>query len=357
MPPDRGPQRARHRSRASSPATAFAAGSGGLTAGPARNAPRATPSDTWAAFVAMTDEETGLPADSLRADGTASVQTSTTNIGAYMWSTVVAERLGIIDHDEAVARLDETLESLETMERHRAERPVLQLVRPPRPARSSPSGRRPATRSSPILSSVDNGWLATAMQVVANTVPEVAERARSPVRQHGLRVLLPARRQPDRRSTTRPSTGAVAVLLRHDRQREPDRQLHRDRHGRAAGARSTSAPGGPSRTPATGTGTRRGRSASRGRTSGSTSSRAPTRTRTSASCPGWGGSMFEALMPAAVRSRRAVGPAELGGQPPADGRRPDPPRPRRGRVRLLGLLAGEHPRRRLPRVRRRRDRA
>ena len=32
-----------------------------------------------------------------------------------------------------------------------------------------------------------------------------------------------------------PSTGAVAVLLRHDRQREPDRELHRDRQGRAPG--------------------------------------------------------------------------------------------------------------------------
>ena len=29
----------------------------------------------------------------------------------------------------------------------------------------------------PILSSVDNGWLATGLQVVANSVPEVAARA------------------------------------------------------------------------------------------------------------------------------------------------------------------------------------
>ena len=74
--------------------------------------------DTWAGFVAMTDPDTGLPADSLAADGTPSVQTSTTNIGAYMWSTVVAEALGIIEHDEAVERLTATISSLETMERH-----------------------------------------------------------------------------------------------------------------------------------------------------------------------------------------------------------------------------------------------
>ncbi len=74
--------------------------------------------DTWASFVAMTDSNSGLPADSLKADGTQSVETSTTNIGAYMWSALVAEQLGIISHDEAVARLDRTLHSLETMERH-----------------------------------------------------------------------------------------------------------------------------------------------------------------------------------------------------------------------------------------------
>src|SRR3954452_6863876 len=41
---------------------------------------------TWDSFVAMTDADSGLPADVLNADGTTSVQTSTTNIGAYMWS-------------------------------------------------------------------------------------------------------------------------------------------------------------------------------------------------------------------------------------------------------------------------------
>ena len=68
--------------------------------------------DTWASFVAMTDEQSGLPADSLNADGTRSVQTSTTNIGAYMWSAVAAERLGILGHKELVARMRTTLHTL-----------------------------------------------------------------------------------------------------------------------------------------------------------------------------------------------------------------------------------------------------
>src|SRR5918997_955506 len=73
---------------------------------------------TWASFEAMTEPNTGLPADTLRADGERSVKTSTTNIGAYIWSVLVAEELGIITHDEAVSRLDKTITTLEGMERH-----------------------------------------------------------------------------------------------------------------------------------------------------------------------------------------------------------------------------------------------
>jgi hypothetical protein len=132
--------------------------------------------DTWASFVAMTDPQSGLPADSLSSDGTASVQTSTTNIGAYMWSTVVADQLGIISHGEAVKRLDRTLTTLAKMKRHKPSGQFFNwydhltgkvlTVWPPTGA--------PVT---PILSSVDNGWLATGLHVVANSVPEVSVKA------------------------------------------------------------------------------------------------------------------------------------------------------------------------------------
>jgi hypothetical protein len=131
--------------------------------------------DTWASFTAMTDAHTGLPADSLNGDGTTSVQTSTTNIGAYMWSTVAAERLGLVSHHEAVARLSQTLGTLEHMERGPSgqfynwydDRTGAKLTTWP------PTGE-PIT---PILSSVDNGWLATGLRVVAHSEPELAARA------------------------------------------------------------------------------------------------------------------------------------------------------------------------------------
>ncbi len=123
----------------------------------------------------MTDEESGLPADTLRFDGTRSVQTSTTNIGAYMWSTVVAEELGLIGHDEAVSRLERTLDTLEGMERHEPSGQFYNWYdhRDGEKLTIWPPSGEPLT---PILSSVDNGWLATGLRIAGNAVPELAER-------------------------------------------------------------------------------------------------------------------------------------------------------------------------------------
>jgi hypothetical protein len=130
---------------------------------------------TWASFTAMTDEQSGLPADSLSADGTRSVQTSTTNIGAYMWSAVAAERLGIIRRKELVDRLSKTITTLEHMERfgstgqyfnwydHRTGAKLLTFPDNP--------------NFHPWLSSVDNGWLAVGLRIVENSVPQLRKRA------------------------------------------------------------------------------------------------------------------------------------------------------------------------------------
>ena len=131
---------------------------------------------TWASFVAMTDAQSGLPADALDADGSTSVQTSTTNIGAYMWSTLVAERLGIIRHRETVDRLGRTLTTLEGMERHKPSGQFYNWYDHRTGAKLTtwPPTGEPLT---PILSSVDNGWLAVGLRVVASRVPELRGRA------------------------------------------------------------------------------------------------------------------------------------------------------------------------------------
>src|SRR4051794_8918831 len=131
---------------------------------------------TWASFVAMTDEHSGLPADSLDSDGTRSVQTSTTNIGAYMWSAVTAERLHIISHRELVDRLSKTITTLERMERYWPGGQYYNWYdyRTGEKLTDWPPKHDPKFK--PFLSSVDNGWLATGLRVVANTVPELSAR-------------------------------------------------------------------------------------------------------------------------------------------------------------------------------------
>jgi Putative glucoamylase/Protein of unknown function (DUF3131)/RTX calcium-binding nonapeptide repeat (4 copies) len=129
---------------------------------------------TWASFVAMTDEHTGLPADFVDKDGTRSTPTSPTNIGAYLWSAVAAERLGIISHREAVARLGRTVTSLEHMERGGGGQYFNWYdIRDASVSPVSPGG----DTVTPWLSSVDNGWLAVGLRIVASREPELRTRA------------------------------------------------------------------------------------------------------------------------------------------------------------------------------------
>src|SRR4051794_16115898 len=122
---------------------------------------------TWRSFAAMTDAQSGLPPDAVNADGTTSVQTSTPNIGAYMWSAVAAERLGLISRPELAARMDRTLTTLEHMERHGPSGQFYNWYDHRTGAKLTawpPTGEK----LTPILSSVDNGWLAVGLRIVAD---------------------------------------------------------------------------------------------------------------------------------------------------------------------------------------------
>ncbi|HZL01595.1 MAG TPA: glucoamylase family protein [Cellulomonas sp.] len=134
--------------------------------------------DTWASFAAMTDESTGLPADNIDADLSAASRsgyTSPTNIGAYLWSTVVAEKLGIIGHRETRTRLTRTLTTLSTMERHAPSGMFYNWYDEATGNKLTvfPDGEH----VDPFLSSVDNGWFAAALMVVRNAEPAVRKQA------------------------------------------------------------------------------------------------------------------------------------------------------------------------------------
>ncbi len=131
---------------------------------------------TWASFEAMVDTGSGLPTDQLFDDGHTDVQTSTTNIGAYMWSAVAAEKLGIIGHAEVVGRLTKTITTLEGMETYTSTGQFYNWYdhRDGAKLTSWPPTGDPLD---PILSSVDNAWLATGIRIVEKAVPELSSRA------------------------------------------------------------------------------------------------------------------------------------------------------------------------------------
>src|SRR5208282_3430591 len=74
---------------------------------------------TWSSFERLT-QPSGLPADSLPRDGVGwgnpSRLTTPTDIAAYLWSVLAAERLKLIGTQECRSRLQRTLSTLASME-------------------------------------------------------------------------------------------------------------------------------------------------------------------------------------------------------------------------------------------------
>ena len=142
--------------------------------------------DTWKSLVAMTPPATGLPADNINppelfkgdlSRWTRSGYTSPTNIGGYMWSAVAARELGIITPGECTRRVKRTLQTLLQMEHHEPsgmyfnwydEATGAVILKWPTP---------PNNVVNPFVSSVDNGWLGAALWVVRNAVPGAADLA------------------------------------------------------------------------------------------------------------------------------------------------------------------------------------
>lgn len=126
--------------------------------------------DTWHSLDAMTDPRTGLPADNIPeslAAGDRSGFTSPTNIGGYLWSTIVARELGIISKKECTARLTRTLRTLLRMEHHEASGMFFNWYDEATgdTLRIWPEDGKPVE---PFVSSVDSGWLGAALLVVKN---------------------------------------------------------------------------------------------------------------------------------------------------------------------------------------------
>jgi hypothetical protein len=133
--------------------------------------------DTWKSMAAMA-KGSELPSDSLRLrqdrSWIPSPKTTPTDIGAYLWSTVAAQRLGLIQQEEATNRISRILNVLERIERVHGF--FYDTIDPQTgsPLRKSPYTGMPI---GPIVASVDNGWMATGLIIVSNTQPSLRIRA------------------------------------------------------------------------------------------------------------------------------------------------------------------------------------
>ncbi|MGP5290104.1 glucoamylase family protein [Brachybacterium tyrofermentans] len=134
--------------------------------------------DTWRSLDAMTVRSTGLVSDTIEADLTGhSRHTSPTNIGGYLWSTLLARELRLITPGGARNRISRTLDSLETMEHHEPSGMYYNWYDETDGSvlRSWPGTGDPVV---PFVSSVDMGWLGAALHVVAQADPSNRRRAK-----------------------------------------------------------------------------------------------------------------------------------------------------------------------------------
>ena len=138
--------------------------------------------DTWKSFEAMA-HPSGLPADKLRVSPVGrtetTVTTSPTDIAAYLWAILAAERLDLIGAEEADRRLDLTLSAIELLGRNHGFFLNHYNIRDGSRAAADRLGHE----IPPFLSTVDNGWLAASLMMVA--------RARLAFRERVEAILLP----------------------------------------------------------------------------------------------------------------------------------------------------------------------
>ena len=139
---------------------------------------RAYAADTWQSMARLT-YPSGLPSDRVHRDDKGgwrepAAETTPTNIASYIWSVMAAERLEIIGREEAQGRLTRTMQALEAMDRPHGFFVNDIDPRDGRHLKSSPVDGSPRR---PLISTVDNAWLAMALMMVANTRPELAPNA------------------------------------------------------------------------------------------------------------------------------------------------------------------------------------
>lgn len=131
--------------------------------------------DTYRSFEALTTDF-GLPADKMDLGGPGapvlSRETSPTNIGCGLWSTVAAAGLGVISRGTMHRRLAHTVSAVEKLERHHGFWLNWYDAHDGSVLTTWPDG----AEVRPFLSSVDNAWLVTGLRIAADADPALRGR-------------------------------------------------------------------------------------------------------------------------------------------------------------------------------------
>lgn len=129
-------------------------------------------SDTWRGLDALTDRPSGLPIDNVRFTGGSIALrdarigdfTNVTNVGLHLIAIVAAHDLGLLEREEALARVDRLLDTLERLETHRG-------------FFFNYYDTTSLERSSNFVSFVDSSWLTAGLLVARSAFPEIGPRS------------------------------------------------------------------------------------------------------------------------------------------------------------------------------------
>lgn len=262
--------------------------------------------DTWRGLAALTDRENGLPVDHVRlaagaADTTAGADvgdyTSITNVGLHLAAVVAARELDLVTEADAVAAITRILDTLERLETHAG-------------FYFNYYDTTSLERSSNFLSFVDTSWLTTGLIVTRMSFPVLGARCSRLIDRMHYDFFYDARRREishgyyvHRRTRSRYDYGVLytearlGVLLGIGKGEVPeDAWFEMVRTYPADCAGQTATPRGVRRQ------TVRGHAVAYGYYEWGGVRFVPS----------WGGSMFEALMPALVLDEQRWAPLSLG---------------------------------------------
>ena len=268
--------------------------------------------------------------------------TSASSVGLHLAAIVAAQELGLISHEDALAKLRLELATLERLETHRG-------------FHFNFYDTTSLERTSHFVSFVDAAWLAAGLMVVRQRAPRARARGHAPPRRARLRRVLGPAPPADVARLLRRCTRPLALSLRDALHRGARREPDRDRQGRrprvalvphAAHLSAGLRPGSRSRR----------RSGASKMVRGYETSGGWYEWNGLRYVPSWGGSMFEALMPTLFVDERTLAPKSLGRNAEVHVEVQRRWAPRGARLPGLGALARRRAGAgRLPRVRR--DRA